>query len=72
MNEEWVNVEKDPDRNKAVIRTVVAKSFIRNFGDRAIMMAMAEMLSDDAVAKKTADHWKAIVNEIARLQNGNE
>jgi hypothetical protein len=69
-SEGWITVDLDLQRNTAAIQKFVAQSFVRNHGDHAIMMAMAEMLSDKGAMQ--ADHWRKIINLIEEIQNGNE
>ena len=70
MNEEFMSeVEPDPERNKAVMQEVIARSFIRCHGDKAILMAMAEMLDEKA---RRPEDWRKIIDLIARFQNGDE
>jgi hypothetical protein len=56
----------DPDLNKRIVQTSIAKQFLRVHGDMAYMMVLMEMESDIPERRKT--NWREILTIIEQLE----
>lgn len=63
---EWTEAELSEEENRKRMVVYIARAFVRNHGEAAIMMAMAEML--DPKKGRMAANWREVVNEIERIQ----
>ena len=66
--EEWMNVSLNNQENLRKVQETIARSLIRNHGDHAHLVALEEMLKDNA----NQNGWRNILNLIDELQGENK
>jgi len=64
MEEEWEDISLDKQENFQKIQQTIARSLIRNHGDHAHLMALEEMLKDNA----NQNGWRLVLNFIDEIQ----
>ena len=66
MEEEWKEISLNNQENFREIQKVIAQSLIRNHGDHAHLMALGEMLKDNA----NQEGWRLVLNFIDEFNKG--
>jgi len=66
MEEEWKEISLDKRENFQKIQETIARSLIRNHGDHAHLMALGEMLKDNA----NQEGWRLVLNFIDEFNKG--
>ena len=66
--EGWTNVSLNNQENLRKVQETIARSLIRNHGDHAHLVALEEMLKDNA----NQNGWRNILNLIDELKGENK
>jgi hypothetical protein len=66
MEEEWKEISLNDQENFRKIQETIARGLIRIHGDHAHLIALSEMLKDDA----NQEGWRLVLNLIDEFNKG--
>jgi hypothetical protein len=68
MEEKWEDISLNTQENVRKIQQTIARTLIRNHGDHAHLMALEQMLKDNA----NQNGWRSVLDFIDEIQGENK